>query len=166
MLQHEITELLPDDPRAHAVTGLTRTLGEFAAAHLEAGGDWPFEPLETRQGPSSAVCQVHCHEKAMGDYSLELTVLEKLGVDTSVVGGGCCGLAGNWGFEPGHYEISQTLGERNLFPAIRAAEPGAIVLADGFSCRTQIAQGTQADAVHLAEVMCAALPTKRRTLSP
>ncbi|MCR4525365.1 heterodisulfide reductase-related iron-sulfur binding cluster, partial [Kocuria rhizophila] len=166
MLQHEITELLPDDPRAHAVTGLTRTLGEFAAAHLEAGGDWPFEPLETRQGPSSAVCQVHCHEKAMGDYSLELTVLEKLGVDTSVVGGGCCGLAGNWGFEPGHYEISQTLGERNLFPAIRAAEPGAIVLADGFSCRTQIAQGTQADAVHLAEVMCAALRTKRRTLSP
>ena len=157
MLQHEITELLPDDPRAHAVTGLTRTLGEFAAAHLEAGGDWPFEPLETRQGPSSAVCQVHCHEKAMGDYSPELTVLEKLGVDTSVVGGGCCGLAGNWGFEPGHYEISQTLGERNLFPAIRAAEPGAIVLADGFSCRTQIAQGTQADAVHLAEVMCAAL---------
>ena len=93
-------------------------------------------------------------------------VLEKLGVDTSVVGGGGCGLAGNWGCEPGHYEISQTLGERNLFPAIRAAEPGAIVLADGFSCRTQIAQGTQADAVHLAEVMCAALPTKRRTLSP
>ncbi|RKQ34903.1 FAD-binding and (Fe-S)-binding domain-containing protein [Kocuria tytonis] len=166
MLQHEITELLPDDPRAHAVKGLTRTLGEFTAAHLEAGGAWPFGTLETRQGPGSAVCQVHCHEKAMGNYTPELTVLQKLGVDTSVVGGGCCGLAGNWGFEPGHYEISRTLGERNLFPAIRAAEPGAIVLADGFSCRTQIAQGTDADAVHLAEVMFAALRTKRRTLSP
>ncbi|RLZ03627.1 FAD-binding oxidoreductase [Kocuria tytonicola] len=165
MLQHEITELLPEDPRAHAVRTLTRTLGEFAAEHLEAGGDWPVEPLETRSGPSSAVCQVHCHEKAQGDYSPELRVLAELGVDTSVVGGGCCGLAGNWGFEPGHYEISQTLGERTLFPAIRAAEPGAIVLADGFSCRTQIAQGTGADAVHLAEVMFAALRTERRTLS-
>ena len=82
-------------------------------------------------------------------------------VDTAVVGGGCCGLAGNWGFEPGHHEISQTLGERNLFPAIRAAGPGSIVLADGFSCRTQIAQGTDAEGVHLAQVMYAALRAEK-----
>ena len=88
-------------------------------------------------------------------------MLEKLGVDTAVVGGGCCGLAGNWGFEPGHHEISQTLGERNLFPAIRAAGPGSIVLADGFSCRTQIAQGTDAEGVHLAQVMYAALRAEK-----
>ncbi|MDO4918151.1 FAD-binding and (Fe-S)-binding domain-containing protein [Kocuria sp.] len=161
MLQHEITELLPEDPRAHAVTALVRTLGEFTAAHLEAGGPWPFDTLETRTGPGTAVCQVHCHEKAQGDYSPELRVLSTLGVDTSVVGGGCCGLAGNWGFEPGHYEISQRLGERTLFPAIRSAEPGAIVLADGFSCRTQIAQGTDAEGVHLAQVMQAALRSEK-----
>jgi Fe-S oxidoreductase len=94
----------------------------------------------------------------MSGYGPELEVLAKLGVDTAVVGGGCCGLAGNWGFEPGHYEVSQTLGERELFPAIRSAADGTIVLADGFSCRTQIAQGTGADGVHLAEVMRAALP--------
>ncbi|MEU5468730.1 FAD-binding and (Fe-S)-binding domain-containing protein [Kocuria salsicia] len=161
MLQHEITELLPEDPRAHAVRGLTVSLGEFAAKHLQDGGDWPFDTLQTRQGPSSAVCQVHCHEKSLGDYSPELTVLGELGVDTSVVGGGCCGLAGNWGFEPGHYEVSQRLGERNLFPAIRSAEPGTIVLADGFSCRTQIAQGTDAEGVHLAQVMRAALRAEK-----
>lgn len=161
MLQHDITELLPDDPRAHKVRALTVTLGEFSARHAEDGGDWPFDTLETHAGPGTAVCQVHCHEKAQGDFTPELRVLEKLGVDTAVVGGGCCGLAGNWGFEPGHHEISQTLGERNLFPAIRAAGPGSIVLADGFSCRTQIAQGTDAEGVHLAQVMYAALRAEK-----
>lgn len=161
MLQHEITELLPEDPRAHAVRGLTVTLGEFAAKHLEAGGDWPFDTLETQSGPGTAVCQVHCHEKAQGNYDPALKVLGELGVDTAVVGGGCCGLAGNWGFEPGHYEVSQRLGERNLFPMIRSAQPGTIVLADGFSCRTQIAQGTDAEGVHLAQVMRAALRAEK-----
>jgi Fe-S oxidoreductase len=83
--------------------------------------------------------------------------MEKLGVNTTVIGGGCCGLAGNWGFEPGHYDVSQTLGERELFPAIRNASEGTFVVADGFSCRTQIAQGTSADGVHLAQIMLEAL---------
>ena len=157
MLQHDITELLPDDPRAHTLKALTLTLGAFVAGHVERGGAWPFGTLDTRAGPGRALCQVHCHEKSQGDYSPELTVLEKLGVDPAVVGGGCCGLAGNWGFEPGHYEISRTLGERTLFPAIREAGHGTIVLADGFSCRTQIAQGTDAHGVHLAQVLRAAL---------
>ncbi|MEX5301662.1 FAD-binding and (Fe-S)-binding domain-containing protein [Kocuria sabuli] len=158
MLQDEITELLPDDPRARRVSELTTTIGAFAARHLAEGGPWPFQELATEAGPAEALCQVHCHQKSMLGYGPELEVLEKLGVDTAVVGGGCCGLAGNWGFEPGHYEVSQTLGERELFPAIRDAADGTIVLADGFSCRTQIAQGTGADGVHLAEVMRAALP--------
>ena len=158
MLQEEITELLPGDPRARRVTELTTTIGAFAARHLAEGGAWPFRELATEAGPAGAVCQVHCHQQSMSGYGPELEVLAKLGVDTAVVGGGCCGLAGNWGFEPGHYEVSQTLGERELFPAIRSAADGTIVLADGFSCRTQIAQGTGADGVHLAEVMRAALP--------
>jgi Fe-S oxidoreductase len=158
MLQDEITELLPEDPRARRVAELTTTLGAFAARHLAAGGTWPFQELATEAGPAQAVCQVHCHQKSMSGYGPELEVLAKLGVDTAVVGGGCCGLAGNWGFEPGHYEVSQRLGERELFPAIRAAADGTIVLADGFSCRTQIAQGTGAEGVHLAQVMQAALP--------
>jgi FAD/FMN-containing dehydrogenase/Fe-S oxidoreductase len=158
MLQDEITELLPNDPRARRVAELTMTLGAFAARHLAGGKHWPFQDLSTETGPAQAVCQVHCHQQSILGYGPELEVLEKLGVDTAVVGGGCCGLAGNWGFEPGHYEISQTLGERELFPAIRNAADGTIVLADGFSCRTQIAQSTSADGVHLAEVMRRALP--------
>ncbi|PLC12004.1 dimethylmenaquinone methyltransferase [Kocuria flava] len=158
MLQDEITELLPGDPRAARVAELTTTLGAFTARHLAEGGPWPFRELATEAGPAAAVCQVHCHQQSMLGYGPELEVLAKLGVDTAVVGGGCCGLAGNWGFEPGHYEVSQRLGERELFPAIRAAADGTIVLADGFSCRTQIAQGTGAEGVHLAQVLRAALP--------
>jgi FAD/FMN-containing dehydrogenase/Fe-S oxidoreductase len=158
MLQDEILEMLPDDPRARRVTELTTTLGAFAARHLEQGRPWPFGALSTDAGPAAAVCQVHCHQKSGHGYGPELRVLEELGVDVAVVGGGCCGLAGNWGFEPGHYDVSQALGERELFPTIRAAADGTIVLADGFSCRTQIAQGTGAEGVHLAQVLRAALP--------
>jgi Fe-S oxidoreductase len=160
MLTHEILEMLPGDPRARRVSELTTTLGAFTARHLELGRPWPFGQLAGEAGPAQAVCQVHCHQKSVLGYDPELQVLAKLGVDTAVVGGGCCGLAGNWGFEPGHYEVSRTLGERELFPAIRAAAENTIVLADGFSCRTQIAQGTGADGVHLAQVLRAALPAE------
>jgi FAD/FMN-containing dehydrogenase/Fe-S oxidoreductase len=157
MLQHDILELLPDDPRARQVVELTTTLGDFAARHLDQGRPWPFAGLSTEAAPSAAICQVHCHQESMHGYDAELRVLRELGVDTTVVGGGCCGLAGNWGFEPGHYDVSQALAERRLFPTIRAAAPETIVLADGFSCRTQIAQGTERTGVHLAQVMRAAL---------
>jgi FAD/FMN-containing dehydrogenase/Fe-S oxidoreductase len=158
MLQDEITELLPDDDRAALVSKLTQTLGTFAAQHLKDGKPWPFAELAGDGGkPAEALCQVHCHQKSALGYDPELSVMEKLGVNTTVIGGGCCGLAGNWGFEPGHYEISQTLGERELFPAIRNASDGTLVVADGFSCRTQIAQGTSADGVHLAQIMLKAL---------
>ncbi|SDY72697.1 FAD/FMN-containing dehydrogenase [Modestobacter sp. DSM 44400] len=160
MLQDEILEMLPDDPRARRVTELTTTLGAFAARHLDRDRPWPFGELSTEAGPAAAVCQVHCHQKSMHGYGPELRVLEKLGVDAAVVSGGCCGLAGNWGFEPGHYEVSQALAERELFPMVRAAADDTIVLADGFSCRTQIVQGTGAEGVHLAQVLRAALPAE------
>ena len=74
-----------------------------------------------------------------------------------VYGAGCCGLAGNFGFERGHYEVSKACGERVLLPAVRAAEPETLILADGFSCRTQIAQETGREAIHLAELLQLAL---------
>ncbi|MDP9693869.1 UNVERIFIED_ORG: FAD/FMN-containing dehydrogenase/Fe-S oxidoreductase [Arthrobacter globiformis] len=157
MLEHEITELLPDDPRAAQVTRLATTLGTFVADHLTKGKPWPFGTVSPDGSPTSALCQVHCHQQSGRGYGDELNVLTEVGVATDVIDSGCCGLAGNWGFEPGHYEVSQQVAERTLFPAVRAAGEETIVLADGFSCRTQIAQGTGKEGLHLAQILHAAL---------
>ena len=81
-----------------------------------------------------------------------------MGLDVDVLDVGCCGLAGNFGFEKGHYDISRAVGEQGLLPAVRHAAADVLVMADGFSCRTQIEQGdTGRTPVHLAEVLAAAI---------
>jgi Fe-S oxidoreductase len=149
MLRDEATELLPDDPRAKLLSATTMTLAELVASHE---GEWPFKRLN-----ADAVAQVHCHQEAKGSYDPDRAVLERLGVAPDVIGAGCCGLAGNFGFEPGHWDVSQACAERELYPKVRAAKDDDYVLADGFSCRTQIAQGTGAQALHLAEILHQAL---------
>lgn len=96
---------------------------------------------------------MHCHQEAKGSYNPDKAVLQKLGVDADIVDSGCCGLAGNFGFEPGHWDLSHALGERELFPALRTKIETTLILADGFSCRTPVAQGTAVEARHLAEVL-------------
>ncbi|GAA2398935.1 FAD-binding and (Fe-S)-binding domain-containing protein [Actinomadura vinacea] len=149
MLRDEATELLPDDPRSEQLASSTVTLAELVANHE---GEWPFRRLD-----ADAVAQVHCHQEAKGSYDPDRAVLERLGVNTDVIGAGCCGLAGNFGFEPGHWDVSQACAERELYPKVREAADDDLVLADGFSCRTQIAQGTGDRALHLAEVLRRAL---------
>ncbi|MGO4382673.1 FAD-binding and (Fe-S)-binding domain-containing protein [Specibacter sp. RAF43] len=149
MLTDEITELLPDDPRAAKLARQVVTLADIVAAHQ---GAWPFGEIKVK-----AISQVHCHQEAKGSYDPDKAVLQRLGIDTDVIGSGCCGLAGNFGFEPGHWDVSQALGERELFPKIRTKDETTMVLADGFSCRTQVTQGTGAKAIHLAEVLKLAL---------
>jgi hypothetical protein len=84
----------------------------------------------------------------------EQKLLEQMGLEVQTVSGGCCGLAGSWGFESGHHDISLQAGEQALLPAVRDAEPSTIVVADGFSCKTQIEQGdTGRRALHVAQVM-------------
>ena len=103
--------------------------------------------------------QVHCHEKSLGDPQQSSLILEALGYDEAQIETGCCGLAGNWGFEAGHAEMSMQLGERELFPRVRehlTCDSGPVI-ADGFSCRTQVFQGTGAQAVHMAEIVRDAL---------
>ena len=80
-----------------------------------------------------------------------------LGIDAEVLDSGCCGLAGNFGFEKGHYAVSMACAERVLLPAVRAADPDVAVLADGFSCRTQLRQAGTREPVHLASLAAAAL---------
>ncbi|WP_406692239.1 FAD-binding and (Fe-S)-binding domain-containing protein [Saccharopolyspora sp. ID03-671] len=150
MLRDEATELLPGDGRARRLAAQTRTFAEFVAEH---DGPLPFGRLDVE-----AIAQVHCHQEAKGSWDPDRALLERLGVDLDVISAGCCGLAGNFGFEPGHWDVSQACAERELYPKVREAAEDTLVLADGFSCRTQIAQGTERRATHLAELLRDALP--------
>ncbi|MCI2265150.1 FAD-binding and (Fe-S)-binding domain-containing protein [Sediminivirga luteola] len=141
----------PGEDGAPVSRNETPTRGDVAPGDRSAA-QWPFGRLDIR-----AVGQVHCHERSVGDHDPASEVLKAIGVDERTIETGCCGLAGNWGFEPGHAELSLQLGERELFPAIRKRGAGDLILADGFSCRTQVRQGTGADALHLAEVLRRAL---------
>ena len=103
-----------------------------------------------------------CHQHAIMGYDADQALLRAAGIDLDVLDAGCCGLAGNFGFEAGHYDVSRACGERVLLPAARDAATDTLVLADGFSCRTQIEQGgTGRTPVHLAEILAAGLPVVR-----
>ncbi|MFL6118128.1 FAD-binding and (Fe-S)-binding domain-containing protein, partial [Actinophytocola sp.] len=125
------------------------TLAGFLTAYAP---QWT-PPVVSRE----AITQVHCHQHATLGVTAEKALLAKAGVRNSPLPAGCCGLAGNFGFEREHYEVSQALAERALLPAVREAAPDTLVIADGFSCRTQIAQGSDREAVHLAEVLAEGL---------
>ena len=152
-LREEAAELLPDSPTVRRLAGQVRTFAEVVADHQ---GPWPFGTLD-----QDAVMQPHCHQEAGHGHQPEVEVLKRLGVDTDVVSAGCCGMAGNFGYEPGHWEVSQGAAERELYPKVRAAGPDTAVVADGFSCRTQIAQDGARRPEHLAELLLRALPDAR-----
>jgi Fe-S oxidoreductase len=100
----------------------------------------------------------HCHHKATGGIESEQQLLERMGLRLEAPDSGCCGLAGSWGYEAAHYDVSMACGERVLFPAVRAAGADTLVVADGFSCRTQIEDGTGRKALHVAQVLALGLP--------
>lgn len=159
-------ELLRDDPLADDVARLrdqTRTLAELLDEHQdELGGTSPLGSRDVVAGldrePVRAIAQPHCHQHAIMGFGTDERVLRRAGVDVEVLDVGCCGLAGNFGFEAGHYEVSTAVAEQGVWPAVRDAEPGTAVLADGFSCRTQIEAGTSARPRHLAELLAGLLP--------
>jgi len=123
------------------------------------------EFLEQRLGPHATLPQLprrallhgHCHHKSIMKMTAEESLLRRLGVDFTTPAPGCCGMAGSFGFEDDKYEISQTIGEWELLPAVRQAPDDWLIIADGFSCREQIAQGTNRRALHVAEVLQMAL---------
>jgi Fe-S oxidoreductase len=135
---------LVDDPAAERVAAATRTLAEL----LTATPGW--EP------PSLAgvevVAQPHCHHHSVMGWSTDERLLRSAGATVTRVGG-CCGLAGNWGVERGHHDVSVAIAEQALLPAVGAAGPDAVVLADGFSCRTQLDQLAGRRGVHLAQLL-------------
>ncbi|AGF73113.1 oxidoreductase [Corynebacterium halotolerans YIM 70093 = DSM 44683] len=149
MLSTEVTAL-SDHPDLARLAAAVKPWAEVVAPRLRALVE-KGEVDAAGPATATALTQVHCHERSLGDPGAASALLDALGIDEEQIATGCCGLAGNWGFEDGHAEMSLALGERELFPKVRAAE--GEVIADGFSCRTQIGQGTGERAKHLAEVV-------------
>ncbi|MGI5529807.1 FAD-binding and (Fe-S)-binding domain-containing protein [Streptomyces syringium] len=147
-LRTDLPELLPDDPRAARLASAVRT---FAQVIEERAPDWEPPRLDR-----PVVGQTHCHQHAVLGDAAERRLRERVGL-TGELSGGCCGLAGNFGFERGHYEVSVACAEEQLLPSVREAPEGAEVLADGFSCRTQLEQLAGRRGRHLAEVLAEAL---------
>ncbi|WP_406191451.1 FAD-binding oxidoreductase [Streptomyces griseus] len=143
-LRTDLPELLPGDPRAAELAASVRTFAQYLE---EYAPDWTPPRLDR-----PAAGQTHCHQHAVLGDAAERRLRERLGL-TGELSGGCCGLAGNFGFEKGHWEVSAACAEEQLLPAVREAEPGTELLADGFSCRTQLDQLAGRRARHLAEVI-------------
>ena len=123
----------------------------------------PASRAETLLGASApavpALVQTHCHQHAVRGFDADRALLEAMGLDVERLNSGCCGVAGNFGFEPGHPAVSKAAGERVLFPAVREAAHDDVLVADGFSCRTKVftLSGTRRQPLHLAEVLAAAM---------
>ena len=149
VLRHDLVTLLPDDPRSRTVAAATKTLAEL----LNGTQDWTPPSLDGVR----AVAQPHCHQSAVLGWEADADLLAGAGADVTAVGG-CCGLAGNFGVERGHYDVSVAVAETALLPAVREAPHDAVVLADGFSCRTQLEQLAHVQSVHLAQLLDDHLP--------
>lgn len=141
---------LVDDPRALEVAGGVRTLAEFLATTDYAPPDL---------SGTTIVAQPHCHHHSVLGWKADEALLARTGA-TVLRMGGCCGLAGNFGVEEGHYETSVAVAEHQLLPAIRN-NPDAVVLTDGFSCKTQVGDLAGVTSVHLAELLSRERPTGR-----
>ncbi|MEU6243017.1 FAD-binding and (Fe-S)-binding domain-containing protein [Streptomyces sp. NPDC047024] len=147
-LRSDLPELLPEDPRAARLAASVRTFAEALERHA---------PLWTPPAVDRPVTgQTHCHQHAVLGDGADRRLREAAGL-TGDLSGGCCGLAGNFGFEKGHFEVSRACAEDQLLPSVRQAPPDAVILADGYSCRTQLAQLSGIRGRHLAEVLADAL---------
>ena len=145
VLRDDLLDLLPEDPRSALVSSATRTLAEVLSA----------VPASARRLPSlegvEIVAQPHCHHYSVMGWDTDQALLESLGARVRRLEG-CCGLAGNFGMEAGHYDLSVAVASHSLLPSL-SAQPDAVYLADGFSCRTQAAQLAGRGGVHLATLL-------------
>ena len=149
-LRTDLPELLgDDDPRAARLADSVTT---FAQALEDYAPDWQPPKVDR-----PVVGQTHCHQHAVLGDAADRRLRERAGL-TGELSGGCCGLAGNFGFEAGHYDVSVACAEDQLLPSVRNADENAEVLADGFSCRTQLDQLANQPARHLAEILASRLP--------
>jgi Fe-S oxidoreductase len=149
VFRDEMRNLFPGDEVAKRLAQQTHLLAEFLQS--EAPGFMP--PRLERQ----AIVHGHCHQKALMKMGADCALLDKLGIGYDLLDSGCCGMAGSFGFARDKAAISIAIGELVLLPAVRDAADDCLVIADGYSCREQIAQCTDRHALHLAEVVRMAL---------
>ncbi|MGZ4997507.1 MAG: FAD-binding and (Fe-S)-binding domain-containing protein, partial [Methylobacter sp.] len=149
VFRDEMVNLFPKDEVAQKLSRQTYFFSEFL---LKKAPDFKFPKLERK-----AILHGHCHQKAIIKTDDEQIVLRKLGLDCQWLDSGCCGMAGSFGFEKDKYEVSKQVGELVLLPAVRAAPPDTLIVADGYSCREQIVQMTRQQSLHSAEVIRMAL---------
>ena len=149
VFRDELLNLFPHDERAQALSRQTFLLSEFLETRAK---NLPIPRLNRK-----AILHGHCHHKSLMKMTAEESVLRRLGIDFQSPAPGCCGMAGSFGFERDKYDVSIAIGELELLPAVRQAPPDWLIIADGFSCREQIAQGSPRHALHLAEVLQMAL---------
>ena len=146
VFRDELVNLFPDDERARRLSSQTFTLAEFLVRQ-------GFDPARKS---GTALVHGHCHHHSVMGMGADRELLGRLDLDFQILDSGCCGMAGAFGFEAEHHEVSLAVAERALLPAVRAAGPEVAILADGFSCREQIRQLTSRRARHLAEVLAEA----------
>ncbi len=149
VFRDELRNLFPHNENAKRLSQQTFLLSEFLEQKVK-----DYQPPKLQ---GKAVVHGHCHHKAIMKMHDEEEVLSKLGLDFHVLDSGCCGMAGAFGFEEEHYDVSIKVGERVLLPAVRKADEDTFIIADGFSCREQIEQTTHRKALHLAQVLQMAL---------
>jgi Fe-S oxidoreductase len=147
VFRDELPNLFPADEDAMRLSKALKTLPQFL---LE-------QKIELPTLHAKALVQAHCHHKAILHFDDEEKVLKQMGIEVDHPDSGCCGMAGAFGFDKDNYDLSMRVGERVILPAVRDAPPDTIIIADGFSCREQIAQGTPREALHLAQVLHLAL---------
>jgi len=155
VFRDELLNLFPHDHRAQALSRQTFLLSEFLERELDHNAAKPILPQLKRK----ALLHGHCHHKSIMKMSAEESLLHRIGIDFQSPAPGCCGMAGSFGFERDKekYDVSAAIGELELLPAVRKAPRDWLIIADGFSCREQIAQGTARHALHLSEVLQMAL---------
>ena len=150
VFRDELLNLFPNDEDARRLSQQTFLLAEFLAR----------EGYQPPRMDGAVLLHGHCHQKALVGMGAEERLLAQMGLTVQTPDTGCCGMAGAFGFEREHYDVSLAVGERVLLPAVRAAAPETYIVADGFSCREQIAQATGQRALHLAQLLVILLRTQ------
>src|ERR1051325_51523 len=145
VFRDELLDMFPQNENAIRLSQQTFTLAEFVEKFAPR---WQAPKLARK-----AIVHGHCHHHAIMKVDADREVLEKLGLDFEVLDSGCCGMAGAFGFEKDHYDVSMACGERVLLPRVRGAAKETLIIADGFSCREQIRQTTGREGLHLAQVL-------------